>query len=224
MGNYYSDKLKANFLAQVYDTNIPRISQYLKSEIEFVVDRIRGTDRVLELGCGYGRIMRDLSPHVGSITGIDISHESVELAKRYLSDCPNCHPVQMDAKKMELSGFDAVLCLQNGLSAISSGAPFELMEQCLGLLNPGGKAYFSTYSSKFWDCRLEWFREQISKGLLGPLNEELTKDGEIVCSDGFRATTYSEEDLSQMAKKTGLPYEIVEVDGSSLFLILQGHI
>lgn len=222
MSNYYSEKLGANSLVKVYDTDLPRISQYLKSEIDFVRDRINGKRNVLELGCGYGRIMKELAPSVETLTGIDISAESIELAKTYLSDSPNCHVIQMDAMKINLpSNFDVVLCLQNGLSAISSGAPFTFMGQCLQLLVPGGKAYFSTYSSKFWEHRVDWFKEQANKGLLGQLDEELTRDGNIVCVDGFRATTYSEGDLIDMARKTGYRYELVEVDQSSLFLIVE---
>ncbi len=222
MGNYYSEKLGANSLVQVYDTDLPRVSQYLKSEIDFVRDSIKGKKNVLELGCGYGRIMKELAPCVEAITGIDLSAESVELAKSYLSDNANCRVIQMDAMNMDLpSNFDAVLCLQNGLSAISSGSPFVLMEQCLQKLLSGGKAYFSTYSSKFWDDRVAWFREQANKGLLGQLDEELTKDGNIVCVDGFRATTYSENDLIDMANKTGYPYKLIEIDQSSLFLIVE---
>lgn len=222
MGNYYSDKLKANSLVKVYDTGLPRISQYLKSEIDFVRESIKGKKNVLELGCGYGRIMRELASSVGSITGIDLSSESIELAKRYLSDSTNCHAIQMDATKIDLpKNFDVVLCLQNGLSAISSGEPFALMEQCLEMLIPGGEAYFSTYSPKFWEHRIAWFKEQADKGLLGQLDEELTRDGEIVCVDGFRAITYSEVDFVEMARRTGHPYQTVEVDQSSLFLIVE---
>nr|WP_321503474.1 class I SAM-dependent methyltransferase [uncultured Dethiosulfovibrio sp.] len=221
MSNYYSDKLKANSLVEVYDTELPRVNQYLKSEIGFVRDRISGSHNILEIGCGYGRIMRELSSAAISITGIDLSAESIELGKAYLSNYPNCRLLHMDAKDINLpNDFDGILCLQNGLSAISAGDPFGLMEQCLKLLIPGGKAYFSTYSPNFWDHRVEWFREQSKKGLLGPLDEDLTKNGTIVCTDGFRATTYTEKDLIEMARKTGYSYEVIEVDRSSLFLIL----
>lgn len=221
MGNYYSEKLNANSLAEVYDTQIPRVSQYLKSEIDFVVSRIKGSKNALELGCGYGRIMKELAPYVESMVGIDISANSIDLAEKYLSNNPNCRALQMDAMDIKLSDrFDAVLCLQNGLSAISAGDPLALMLRCLNLLAPGGKAYFSTYSPKFWDHRIAWFREQSDKGLLGRIDENLTKDGEIVCVDGFRATTFDEEDLVEMARKTGSPYELIEVDRSSLFLIV----
>lgn len=62
MGNYYQEKLNANGLYQVYQTDIPRIKQYLKAEIDYVKERLTGIEHVLEIGAGYGRIMRELPP------------------------------------------------------------------------------------------------------------------------------------------------------------------
>ncbi len=54
MSNYYNDKLSAERLVRVYDIAPPRIRKYLDAEIEHVVKKIRQSDIVLELGCGYG--------------------------------------------------------------------------------------------------------------------------------------------------------------------------
>lgn len=41
---------------------------------------------VLEIGCGYGRLMNDVADNVKSITGIDISHEVLEITKNLVCD------------------------------------------------------------------------------------------------------------------------------------------
>jgi 2-polyprenyl-6-hydroxyphenyl methylase/3-demethylubiquinone-9 3-methyltransferase len=115
--------------------------------------------------------------------------------------------------------FDVVLCLQNCLSVLK-GKPLEVVKNSMKALLAGGKAYFSTYSAKFWQHRLAWFREQISKGLLGELDEEQTKDGVIVCKDGFRAVTFTEDDFASLGAASGFRYEIEKVDESSIFLII----
>ena len=217
--NYYNEKLNSQKLFQVYRSDIPRVRQYLDAEIEFVRHALKGTERVLELGAGYGRIMRALAPYCASITGIDVSMQSVELGREYLADFPQAGIQCMDARHLTLSEqFDVLLCLQNGLSAM------RLSQQDLGnllaRLASGGTAYFSTYSANFWEIRLAWFQEQADKGLLGPIDWSLTKDGVIVCQDGFRATTQTPDDLGQIGEASGYPYEIKEVDGSSLFLII----
>ena len=62
MNNYYADKLNAQSLFQVYDTAIPRIKQYLDAEIDFVRQNLTGSEDVLELAAGYGRIVKELAP------------------------------------------------------------------------------------------------------------------------------------------------------------------
>lgn len=95
------------------------------------------------------------------------------------------------------------------------------MSIAMKLLKKGGAAYFSSYSPAFWDTRLAWFQEQADKGLLGEIDYKKTGDGTILCKDGFTATTFSAQDLDRLGQASGFPYDIREVDSSSLFLILQ---
>lgn len=220
MSNYYQDSLNASGLYQVYQTEIPRITEYLKAEIDYVKRELTGKERILEIGAGYGRIMRELAPEAASVTGIDISVDSLRLGKEYLKDLENCSLLTMDAHNLTFhEEFDMVLCLQNGLSAVK-GNPGGLIDGCLAALKSGGAAYFSTYSEKIWETRLNWFREQARKGLLGELDEEKTKDGVIICKDGFRADTFTQQDFISFGEASGCRYRIDEADDSSLFLIL----
>jgi len=215
---YYSEKLNADRLFQVYQSDIPQVRTYLRAETDFVRSRLRGDERVLELGAGYGRIMKELAPYAASITGIDLSERTVELGREYLRECPNCSLLVMNAHSPAFSGtFDGVLCLQNGLSAMK-GDPENLVRQAVRLLSPGGRAYFSTYSPKFWDYRLAWFQEQARKGLLGEIDMEKTGNGIIVCKDGFTATTFGRSELERLGEISGLPFVVEEADGSSIFL------
>ena len=75
--------------------------------------------------------------------------------------------------------------------------------------------------TSFWAHRLAWFHEQADKGLLGEIDLEKTRNGTIVCKDGFVATTFSEDKLKKLGEESGCHYCIEEVDESSLFLILK---
>lgn len=219
MGNYYSEKLNSQKLFHVYETQIPRIKEYLQAEIDFVKENLSKTQSVLELGAGYGRIVRELAPHCGSIVGIDISEESVELGREYLKDYPNATMAVMDVHKMEFpKPFDNILCLQNGLSAMHADS--TVIHKVLETLAPGGTAYFSSYSAKFWDFRLKWFEEQVAKGLLGEIDYGKTQNGVIICKDGFKAIIHLPEDFQKIGEESGYPYQVQEVDESSVFLII----
>ena len=47
-----------------------------------------------------------------------------------------------------------------------------------------------------------------------------TKDGVIICKDGFKAITHTPEDLKKIGELSGYEYQIQEVDESSIFLII----
>ena len=221
--NYYAKNLNACRLQDVYQTQLPAVQTYLDSEIASVRGMLSGTERVLELGAGYGRIMRELSPYCGHITGIDISEDNVAFGREYLKEAQNADLLTMDAHRIVAnsfgSTFNMVLCLQNGLSAMKA-EPLGFIGMMLSLLVPGGKAIISTYSEKFWQHRLAWFIEQADKGLLGEVDPKQSRDGIIVCKDGFQSRSHTPEQLTEIGRSTGYPYEIVEVQEASLFLII----
>ena len=78
--DYYAKKLSAERLRKVYEVASPRVRQYLEEEIRFVLDRIAPDARVLELGCGYGRVLERLASRTKKIVGIDTSWESLKIA------------------------------------------------------------------------------------------------------------------------------------------------
>lgn len=67
---------------------------------------------------------------------------------------------------------------------------------------------------------MEWFHEQASKRLLGEIDLEKTKDGKIVCKDGFVATTYTLDDMKRLGNAIGCKYKVLEIDDSSTFIII----
>ena len=117
--NYYDQNLNAQKLYQVYQSKYCGVSQYLEAEISYVKNHLQGTEQILELGAGYGRIMKELAPFCRSIVGIDISRENVEFGREYLKEMENAQLLIMDAHHIQLeASFDVILCLQNGLSAM----------------------------------------------------------------------------------------------------------
>ena len=50
---------------------------------------IKPTDRVVEIGCGMGRITRPLANRACHVVGLDVSAEMIERAQQALHDLPN---------------------------------------------------------------------------------------------------------------------------------------
>ena len=216
--NYYSKSLNANRLQRCYEVAPLRIQQLLKAEIDFVLRKLSINDIVLELGCGYGRVAIELAGKSKKVFGIDISSDNIELAKNLYHEVNNLQFTQMNAIELDFPAdtFDMTICIQNGISAFKED-PYLLLTEALRVTKKGGIILFSSYSNKIWEERLHWFQIQADEKLLGEIDYDQTKDGIIVCKDGFRATTYSENDFLELASKCNVDATIYEVDNSSIF-------
>lgn len=215
---YYSQKLSAEKLRLCYEIAPRRVKQYLEAEIAFVLEKTRPSDRVLELGCGYGRVLQNLISKAETVFGIDISLASLFLAQKTLDKKPICYLLAMDAVELGLSDkkFDAVVCIQNGISAFNVNRR-KMIEEAMRVTRSGGIVLFSSYSEHFWEDRLEWFRLQSRYGLIGEIDDDATGNGVIVCKDGFRADTVSADDFIKLTSDLKADTNLTEVDKSSIF-------
>ncbi len=220
MNQYYTDTLSAGNLERCYEIAPPRILQYFDAEIDFVASSLEHSDRVLEMGCGYGRVLPRLQKVTSNVVGVDTSLGSLLYGRTMFLESPSIQLAQMDAgiTAIQDDSFDVIVCIQNGISAFKVD-PIVLVGESLRIAIRGGKCLFSTYSDKIWEERLRWFQLQAEEKLLGEIDWNKTKRGTIVCEDGFVATTFSEDDFLRIASKLEVSSEIIEVDSSSLFCI-----
>jgi SAM-dependent methyltransferase len=63
-----------------------------------------GEMRVLEIGCGAGRVTRALAGCFGEVYGVDISGEMIRQATAALADRPNAHVRQNNGKDLAVLG------------------------------------------------------------------------------------------------------------------------
>ena len=222
MGGYYSQKLSGERLRLCYEIAPPRVKQYLEAEIEFVLDKMESSGLVLELGCGYGRVLRRLLGKAKTVVGIDTSLASLSLAQDAVCKQSHCHLFMMDAVEMGFCDrqFDTVVCIQNGISAFGVDRR-KLIGEAMRVTHSGGIVLFSSYSERFWEDRLEWFRIQSEKKLVGEIDDEATGNGVIVCKDGFKASTVGPDDFVRLTSDLDVDPIVTEVDNSSIFYELR---
>ena len=224
MTGYYNDKLSAKRLKRCYEIAPPRVYQYLEAEENHVLEKVRPGDMVLELGCGYGRILPRLAQKAGRVIGIDNSIASLQLGKEIVGQISNCHLLCMDAVQLAFRDrvFDCVVCIQNGISAFHVDQQ-DLVRESLRVTKPGGTVLFSSYSDGFWRDRFYWFQLQSEAGLVGEIDYEKSGDGVIVCKDGFTATTVRPRQFLSLTAGLNADTRIVEVDETSLFCEIVSH-
>jgi ubiquinone/menaquinone biosynthesis C-methylase UbiE len=218
MTSYYKEKLSAGRLQCCYDMAPPRVRQYLEAEIRHVIDRLRATDVVLELGCGYGRVAFRLAQLAARVVGIDVAEQSIAAARSSAGPDSRCEFIEMDALDLHFtdSEFDVGVCIQNGICAFGCDQQ-ALLREALRVVRPGGRVLLSTYSDRFWHERLAWFEAQAEAGLLGRIDHAASRDGVIACIDGFRSGRATPDELRALCASFDLEPLICEVDGSCVF-------
>ncbi len=109
---------------------------------------LQPTDRVLEIGCGVGRVSRELAPHAGKYACVDISQGLLKLARRRMEHLGNVSFFAIGDKPLddfEIGCFDKILS-HLVFFHLPRELIFEYLRQCARLLSPGGLAYFDTWN------------------------------------------------------------------------------
>jgi ubiquinone/menaquinone biosynthesis C-methylase UbiE len=223
LSSHYETTLSALRLKKCYDIAPSRVRQYIQAEIDFVLKKINRKDIVLDLGCGYGRLIPFLAKKAKFVHGVDTSMQSLLLGKELLKNVQHHFLQHMNATKLvyATNTMNVVLCLQNGLSAFKVDQR-ALIKEALRVTKPGGMAIFSTYSEKFWEQRLKWFTLQSKAGLVGDLDPEKTKNGSIVCKDGLCSSAIHPKKFLELTRWIrGIKVTVKEVDDSCLFFIIR---
>lgn len=109
-----------------------------------------GVDSVLELGCGYGRILSAIAAPQRQVVGIEIDAGFRAMAERRLASVPSGRHVTVragDMRAFAVDGrFDRILIPHSGLYCLLNEAD---VVSCLGCvaqhLAPGGELVFDAY-------------------------------------------------------------------------------
>jgi len=114
-------------------------------DIRFYLNNIKKFSKVLELGCGTGRISRELSKTGINITGLDISQEMLKQAATH--NTKYIEYVCMDMCKMAFAQhFDHIIIPYNTLNLLQTESKItQCLQQVYYLLTPGGTLLFQIY-------------------------------------------------------------------------------
>jgi 2-polyprenyl-6-hydroxyphenyl methylase/3-demethylubiquinone-9 3-methyltransferase len=100
---------------------------------------------VLDIGCGAGYLVHDLEGAGHRVTGIDLSHESLETARRFYPKsrakliCMSAYELD----RFEPSSFD-VVCAMDFLEHVDE--PERVIAGAARVLKPGGLFFFHTFN------------------------------------------------------------------------------
>ena len=105
-------------------------------------------DRVLELGCGVGRIGRELAPHCAHWTGVDISEKMIEHARERLGHLGNTAFHQLERTSLEPLA-DGSLTKAYSVAVLCHMDKEDLylyLQELHRTVRPGGLIYVETWN------------------------------------------------------------------------------
>ncbi len=110
-----------------------------------IASLVNAGDKVLDIGCGTGTLALRLLRLGASVTGIDMSHHMLEVARKYADrDKLGANftlikdSVTQLRKHAEPGSFDCIVCTMV-LGELSSDYVKYVLDECLVLLRPGGR-------------------------------------------------------------------------------------
>lgn len=107
--------------------------------------------RVLDVGCGAGRILGYLVALGGDVHAVDISSKMVEHCRRLYPEA-EVRVADLGSLSASVQGsFDVVLMSDNVLDVFDDPGRREVLADVRGLLAPGGLAVFSSHNLAHWE-------------------------------------------------------------------------
>lgn len=118
-----------------------------KVKTPWIAARLKTGSKVLDIGCGAGFLSNELGRLGFNVTGIDLSQESLEVAKNHDSTRTVTYEVA-DAFKLPYANasFDAI-CAMDFLEHVND--PGKAIKEFSRVLKPGGQFFFHTFSRNF---------------------------------------------------------------------------
>jgi len=177
------------------------IQNFLDEEIAFIKRLPLTGKQILEVGCGYGRLLTILGESAGQVVGIDFSQPLVAKA-RHRVPSKNVQILEQNASKMSFGNdvFDYVMCLDatfGNMPGIENEVLLEMKRVC----KKGGEIILSVFSEAAKNAQHANY-ERI--GLT-----DIRDDGKAVTTkEGLYSRRFSKDDLMKLGSSAGLTFSI----------------
>lgn len=187
-------------------TNPPKqIIEFLEGEKKYLQTKLEPGKDILEIGCGYGRLLGLLSDRARNVLGIDFSRSQLLRAKLNTTDLKNLDLSLMDASNLGVidSSFDYTLCMDSGFGNMP-GIELQVLKEMARVTRVGGQIVISVFSENAKEVQINNYQRV---GLQGIWDD----DTAIRTQEGFYSRRFSKSDLVDMFATVGLTPEFVRV-------------
>ncbi len=162
-----------------YDAFAKKFSEtrnYAWEEFEFFMPQIKKGDRVLDLGCGNGRLRKFLDKKIvleGSYFGFDLSEKLLNMARKNFSRDSFFKGDFGKNLPFGSNNFDWVVSIAAFHHLLDKTSQEKFLSEVLRVLKPGGKIFLTTWvlpEKYFW---MNFWRGRVfSKNWIVPFGKE----------------------------------------------------
>ena len=169
--------------------------EHTRSCVNLVRSFASQSHRILDIGCGIGRIANPLSKSGMYVTGVDFSAEMIAIAKLNASriDCPARYEIgSMLNLPFESASFDRVYCFRAFTHLLTRDDQLQALREMHRVLEIGGRALIEVN-----DGESKGHRKHIREEGFGPDGRVATFPVEGLTNIGY---THNKRTLQRLAK------------------------
>ena len=178
---------------------------FLWRDLESLAGFVKPKDRVLDIGCGNGRLYQIFANLSISFTGIDISEKLIEIAKERYPKC-SFEVANMTELPFEGKKFDVIFSLVAFHHLPTQETQLKALEEMKRVLKSKGKIILLN-----WNAYSDWVKNKLKEGEYEDLGNQLfrvpwkTQVGENIGDRVYYGFTLAE--LENLAELSGLKME-----------------
>ncbi len=132
--------------------------EYRIDELKFLRKFLKKRDRVLDVGCGWGRLIVAFEGIKINYTGVDQSSASLKIAKKKFHGV-TFKKAQMTKLPFEDRKFDKVFCIATFHHLLDSESMLKALGEMRRVLKNGGQVIMTN-----WNLRGDWRKKKINSG------------------------------------------------------------
>jgi len=187
---------------------------FLNKEIKIIKNFVGVNDKVLDVGCGTGRVIPEISPLVLEYVGIDIDEEYLSKAKKISEEFGNSKVIKLNVENLSESfkenEFDKSFCLFNTISCFKDYR--KALREIYRVTK--NKFYFSVCSKGSKKIRQKYYN------MIG-VNVKFDKDETSYSSAWGQVKAFNENEIRGICEEIGFKIEkIILVSGYSYCIIV----
>jgi ubiquinone/menaquinone biosynthesis C-methylase UbiE len=181
--------------------NLPEsYHEWFKEEKKYLQKTITPDAKVLEIGCGDGRSIRDVLPITKDIIGIDHDDKAIKKAKKNFLDFPYIDFLKEDAANLSFSNktFDFVICM--GSFVNFADEKYKILGEAKRVLKDNGRIIISVFSEDAMEERMKVYSS------IGVKIKDI-KNGRVIfddISDDNISEQFTKEQLENIFSKSNL--------------------